>query len=330
MKKHLKFSVLFALLMVLVLVIGACKSEATEAPEVEEKTKVAVAFPGVVSDQSWNQFGYEGLLKAAEDCDVEIAYSEDVFQDEQLETFRNYAAEGYDIIIGHGGEYANAITTVAAEYSDLWFGNTNGIPEGDNVSMMIIGYGQMSYLAGVLACEMTETNHIAFLGGESIGVVEHAAASFEAGAQVCGNPIELDIVYTGSWADVNKAYEAGLGLIADGADVLYHVLDTADAGLIAAADDEGVFAIGLYRDSSDLGPGAVIGSAIGSPGGLIYELACGHVPMAEKQYLNVHTPIWGVDIHMTDLVPSDVQERVLAVYQQMLDDDLVIKNFGED
>lgn len=108
----------------------------------------------------------------------------------------------------------------------------------------------MSYLAGVLACEMTEANHLAFVGGESIGVVEHAAESFKAGAETCGNPIELDIVYTGNWADVNLAYEAGLGLIADGTDVLYHVLDTADAGLIAAAQDEGVYAIGLYRDSS--------------------------------------------------------------------------------
>jgi basic membrane protein A len=327
MKKHI--TLLFATLTLMAILLSACAPTATEAP-VEEKTKVAVAFPGVVSDQSWNEFGYEGLVQAAEDCDVEIAYSEDVFQDEQLETFRNYAAEGYDIIIGHGGEYADAITTVAAEYPDIWFGDTNGIPEGDNISMMIIGYGQMSYLAGVLACEMTETNHLAFLGGESIGVVEHAAEAFRAGAEVCGNPIELDIVYTGSWADVNKAYEASLGLIADGADVLYHVLDTADAGLIAAAEDEGVYAIGLYRDSSDLGPKAVIGSAIGSPGGLIYELACGHIPMGQMQYLSVHTPIWGVDIHMTDLTPADVQERVKAVYEQMLADELIIKNFGED
>jgi len=327
MKKHITF--LFAMLTLMAILLSACAPTATEAPE-EEKTKVAVAFPGVVSDQSWNQFGYEGLVQAADDCDVEIAYSEDVFQDEQLETFRNYAAEGYDIIIGHGGEYADAISTVAAEYPDIWFGDTNGIPEGDNISMMIIGYGQMSYLAGALACEMTETNHLAFVGGESIGVVEHAAESFRAGAQVCGNPIELDIVYTGNWADVNKAYEAGLSLIADGADVLYHVLDTADAGLFAAAEDEGVYAIGLYRDSSDLGPGATIGSAIGSPGGLIYELACGHIPMGQKQYLTVHTPIWGVDIHMTDLVAADIQTRVKAIHQQMVDDDLVIKNFGED
>ena len=156
-----------------------------EAPA-EEKLKVAVAFPGVVSDQSWNQFGYEGLQRAAEECGVEIAYTEDVFPDEQVEVFRNYAAEGYDIIIGHGGEYADAIAQVAAEYPDLWFGDTNGLPAGDNVSVMIIGYNQMSFLAGVLACEMTESNHVAVVGAMEIPVMAAAFDAFVEGVNYCG------------------------------------------------------------------------------------------------------------------------------------------------
>jgi len=331
MKKHLKFSVLFALLMVLVLVIGACKSEATEAPDVEEKTKVAVVFPGVVSDQSWNQFGYEGLTRAQDECDVDIAYTEDVYPDEQVEVIRNYAAEGYDVILGHGGEYADAISQVAAEYPDIWFGDTNGLPEGDNVSIMIIGYNQMSYLAGVLACEMTETNHVAVVGAMDIPVMIAAYDAFVAGVDYCseysGKEIEMDEVYTGDWADVTLAREATLALIADGADVIYHHLDAADAGMIAAAEDSGVWAIGLYRDSSELGPDAVIGSAIGFPGEMIYRLACGMIPKGEKQYLNVHT---GVGIHMTDLVPQEVQDRVLDVMEKMKSGELDIKMFGEE
>lgn len=324
MSKHLK--ILFALTIALTLVLSACAPKATEAPST--KTRVAVAFPGVVSDQSWNQFGYEGLQKAEKDCNLDIAYTEDVFQDKQLETFRNYAAEGYDIIIAHGGEYADSITTVAKEYPDLWFGLTNGAAEGPNVSMMIIGYNQMSYLAGVLACNMTTTDHIGFVGGESIPVVDEGAKAFEQGAQTCGKEVQVDVVYTGNWADVTKARESGLALIAGGADVLYHILDTADAGLIAAAEDQGVYAIGLYRDSSPLGPKAVIGSALGFPGTMIYELACGRIPKGEKTWLTVHTPD-GVNIQMTDLVPADTQATVKAVYEEMLADRLVIKNMGQ-
>jgi len=98
MYKHLK--ILFCIVVVLGLVLSACAPAATEAPAAEEpaaeepaaeepaaeepaeepavegKKKVAVTFPGVVSDQSWNQFGYEGLQRAEEECGVEIAYSE--------------------------------------------------------------------------------------------------------------------------------------------------------------------------------------------------------------------------------------------------------------
>jgi basic membrane protein A len=326
-----RFLILVSTVLLLAWALGACAPAATEAPPAgEERLKVAVAFPGVVSDQSWNEWGYEGLKQAETDCNVEIAYTEDVFQDEQLETFRNYAAQGYDIIIGHGGEYADSIGIVAAEYPDLWFGVTNGLPQGPNVSSMIIGYGQMSYLAGALACEMTQSNRIAFVGGESIPVLEHGAQVFEQAAQTCGKQVQVDVVYTGNWADVNKAYEAGTGLVAQGADVLFHILDTADAGLIASAQDAGVYAIGLYRDSSALGPQAVVGSAVGHPGGLIYELACQNVPQGQKAYLTVHTPDWGVDIHMTGLTPADAQERVKAVYEQMVSGELDIKNYGEE
>ena len=358
MNKHLK--ILFALTVVLTLVLTACAPAATQAPAATEapavateapaaateapavateapavateapakKVKVAVLFPGVVSDQSWNQFGYEGLKKAETDCNLETAYAEDVFQDKQLEILRNYAAEGYDIIISHGGEYADSVTKAAAEYPDLWFGITNGAAEGANVSAMIIGYNQMSYLAGVLACNMTKSDHIGFVGGESIPVVDEGAKAYENGAQACGKTVKVDVVYTGNWADVTKAREAGLSVIAGGADVLYHILDTADAGLIAAAEDKGVFAIGLYRDSSGLGKKAVIGSALGHPGTMIYELACGKIPKGQKTWLNVHTPN-GVGMHMTDLVPAEVQAKVKAILDEMVADKMIIKNMGE-
>lgn len=327
MSKYLK--ILFALTVVMTLILTGCQPAAPAATEAtSQKTKVAVVFPGVVSDQSWNQFGYEGLQKAENECNLETAYTESVTQDKQLETLRNYAAEGYDIIIAHGGEYADSITTVAKEYPDTWFGLTNGASDAPNVSMMIIGYNQMSYLAGALACNMTKTDHIGFVGGESIPVVDAGAKAFEEGAQTCGKEVKVDVVYTGDWADVTKARESGLSLIAGGADVLYHILDTADAGLIAAAQDKGVYAIGLYRDSSALGPKAVIGSALGHPGTMIHELACGKIPKGEKTWLNVHTPN-GVNIQMTDLVPADVQTKVKAVFEDMVSGKLVIKNMGE-
>jgi hypothetical protein len=51
------------------------------------------------------------------------------------------------------------------------------------------------------------------------------------------------------------------------------------------------------------------------------------IPQAEKQWLNVHT---GVDIHMTDLTPAEIQAKVLAVLEKMKSGELEIKMFGQE
>jgi basic membrane protein A len=328
MKINTKALLISVLLMVIVLA-SACKPAATPtaaptaaAEGAKPAHKVAVLFPGAVSDQSWNQWGYEGLVKAKADCNVEIAYSENVFQDAQIETMRNYAAQGYDIIIGHGGEYTDSAFSVAKEYPNIQFAITNGVKAGGNVSGLKISYRQMGYLAGVLAAYMTKTNYLGMVVGEEIAISKEGFEGFTTGAQETGKTIGKDIktklVSTGDWADVAKAREAGLALISEGVDVLYHVLDTADAGLIAAAQDKGVYAIGLYRDSSNLGPKAVIGSSIGSPTSQVHILACGTEGFLSGQArsLDVNVPD-GVSINMTGLTPADVQQKVNDVYAKM-------------
>lgn len=311
LKQIMSFSVL--LVVAFVLSIPAMISPATAA----DKTKVAVLFPGVVSDQSWNQFGYEGLLRAKDEGGVKTAYSENVSQDMQIEAFRNYASEGYDVIIGMGGEYTDAASTVAKEYPDIKFCVSNGlVGNGKNLSSFKVSYSQMGYLSGVLAGLMTKTGKIAAVMAEPIPIVDQGKASFKAGAESVNKDVDVSFVITGSWADVAKAREAGLALINQGVDVLWHILDTADAGLISAAEDKGIYAIGLYRDSTSLGPKAVIGSALGDPSTLVYEAATGHVLNGKANIMDVNTPK-GIDIQITELVPPKTQEKVRNIVAKM-------------
>jgi basic membrane protein A and related proteins len=315
-------------LLVLCILVSACQPAApaaTSAPAPTNppaapvaKHKVAVLFPGVVTDQSWNQWGYEGLTKAKADCGVDIAYSENVFQDAQIETFRNYASEGYDMVIGHGGEYTDAAITVAKEFPNAKFFITNGVTAGGNVSAAKLSYRQMGYVAGALAAYMTKTNYIGMAVGEEIAISKQGFEGYQAGSayvgKELGKEIKTKLVSTGDWADVDKAHEAGLALISEGIDVLFHVLDTADAGLLAAAQDKGVYAIGLYRDSSNLAPKAVIGSALGSPATEVYVAACEQEKYVAGNALaiDVNVPN-GIGINMTSLTPPDVQTKVNAI-----------------
>jgi basic membrane protein A len=257
------------------IVFSACSGgSATSSPSgggggTASGKKVAVLFPGLVDDQSWNQAGFEGLKKAEKDG-AKISYTEKVTQDQQVETFRNYAQAGNNIVIGHGGEYMDAALQVATEFPNVQFVVTNGNKSAKNVTSLALSYGDMGYLSGVLACSMTKSNKVGVVVGEQIPIANDAIKGWKDGCARVNPKAEIKVTLTGDWADVDKAREAALALIADGADVMGHLLDAADAGVFAAADDKGAWAIGLYGDESKLGPKSHIGAALADAGLVIY------------------------------------------------------------
>ena len=253
-----RFAALAATLLVTLAATGCSSSPAaTGTPAASAGggggVKVAALFPGLVDDQSWNQAGFEGLKKA-ETGGATIAYTEKVTQDQQVEVFRNYAQQGYNVVIGHGGEYMDAALQVASEFPNVQFVVTNGNKSAANVTSLALSYGDMGYLSGVLACSMTKSNKIGLVVGETIPVANDSIKGWKDGcARVNPNAV-VTVSVTGDWADTDKAREAALALVADGADVLGHLLDAADAGVFAAAEDKAVYSIGLYGGPSRLGP----------------------------------------------------------------------------
>ena len=83
----------------------------------QESIRVAIVMPGNITDKSWNQSGYEGLMRAKDELGIEVAYSEKVAQPDQAEAMADYARRGYDVVIGHGGEFQEAANRVASRPS---------------------------------------------------------------------------------------------------------------------------------------------------------------------------------------------------------------------
>lgn len=307
-KRSRKFTILVCCISLLTILVSACQQAPSQVESNEEgKKKVAVLLPGEIIDKSWNEAGHSGLMEAQETCNVQGAFTERVSQDEQLEVFRNYAQQGFTTVIGHGGEYYDAAQTVAAEYPDVQFVVSNGTKGEKNVASMAVSYPEMGYLSAVLACNMTKTNKIALVMAQPIPLVEAAEKAFKLGAERCGKNTEVKTVVIGSWDDVAKAREAALVLIDQGVDVLWHIADDAGTGVLSAAEDRGVFAIGLYLDQRAVAPKAVIASAIGSPATLIREIACGRITYGDVNYLSVKN---GVHMEFTELVPDEVRQKV--------------------
>ena len=226
---------LLVALLAVVMVLSVAAFNAAEAVDT-----VAMVFPGVVTDLAFNQFTYEGMVRAKEEGKIkDFAYVENVAQDEQVEYIRQFAAEGYDVVIGQGGQFGDALATVAEEFPETQFifsvaTDTYGLP---NLTAATVSYSHAGYLAGVMAAYTTKSNKVAMITGEWYDPHRQMEASFYEGVKSVNPDIECTAVTTGDWADSAKAYDTAKAVIAQGYDVLFPCLDAAGAGVASAAQD---------------------------------------------------------------------------------------------
>lgn len=231
----------------------------------DSATRVAMVLPGLKTDEAFNQYTYEGMLRAKEELGIETAFREEVTQDEQLEVIRQFAQEGYNIIIGQGGQFGEALQIVAKEFPDQHFIFSVATETGDvpNLTAATVSYSHAGYLGGIMAAHTTKNNKVAMVTGEWYDPHRQMEASFKAGVASVNPDIQVTSVTTGSWSDVTKAREASLALISDGYDVLFPCLDAAFVGVLAAAEDStDVFVVGAVVDMAQVAPEVTIGSVV--------------------------------------------------------------------
>ena len=309
-----KLQLICAMLLISAMVLTSCApaAEPTTAPAQEESmVKVAMVLPGLKTDEAFNQYTYEGMERAAKELNLETAFKEEVTQDQQIEVIRQFAQQGYNIIIGQGGQFGEALMTVAKEFPDTDFvysvaTDTGGVP---NLTAATVSYAHAGYIAGVMACNATKSNQVAMITGEWYDPHEQFLANFEKGAQTCGKEVKASSVATGSWSDVNKAREAALALIADGNDVLVPLLDAAYVGVLTAAQDsEGVLVAGAVIDMSEVAPTVVVGSVTFNWNELGYQEAAGKLLDGKSHILGMAEN--GIGVVTNDLLTAEGKAAV--------------------
>ena len=214
-------------------------TEASAEPTVAAKVfKVAVVFPGSIKDAGWNQSGYEAAMAAKDKYGVEVSFQESVPNAELKDVLRNYAAEGYDLIIGHDYNFTDPIIEVAPEFPDTMFGISGGyMVEGDNVVVVAGTNWESTYLAGVLAGLMTKSNKIGILMATDSPTAKKMYNGFQNGAKVNNPDVKALLAYSGSWDDVVKGKEMVRSMIEQGADIIYTQSGQVNVGAVEAAKE---------------------------------------------------------------------------------------------
>ena len=247
----------YTVLMLTVVVVG-CRGDASSSA-----FRVGLITPGSVADAAWNSGAYQGLIQIKDSLGVSVSHVEAKTPGAQEEALRTYAAQGYDLVFGHGFEFQDMAERVAVEYPQTVFIITSGIRTMGQVAPMIFRLEEASYLAGMVAGGMTQTGIIGFVGGIELPPIRSAYDGWVNGARAVNPSVEPRLIYINTFEDAAAGREAALALIRLGADMLHHNADAAALGVFQAVKESpAVYAFGANADQSDLAPDRVLGSAV--------------------------------------------------------------------
>ncbi|WKY46890.1 BMP family protein [Eubacteriaceae bacterium ES3] len=254
---------MLALMMTVTLFAGCQSSSDTEGDAATGDTlKVALLLPGTANDKGWNNEAYDGLMEI-EELGCEVAYSEAVAASDYETVFRGYADQGYNIIFGHGSEFADAAKNVAPDYLDTMFLITSSdVVQEPNVAGVLNLNDQQGFIAGVVAALATETGKVGAIGGMEIPSIQSYITGFEQGVAYVDNGTVALTAFTGDFDDAAKLKDQAVVFIEDGADIIAHDADQAGLGVFEAVKGhEGVYAIGAVKDQYEENPEQTLTSA---------------------------------------------------------------------
>ncbi len=226
---------------------------------------VALLTPGPVSDQAWNAGAYQGLLRIRDSLHADVSNIETKTPAEFEENFRQYGAQRYNLVFGHGFEFQDAAERVAPEYPSTIYITTSGDRRGPNLAGITFTFEDGAYLAGIVAGAMTKSNTIGAIGGTELPPVKASFAAFAAGARSVNPAVKVLTSYIGNWDDVSAGKEQALAQINQGADVIFQNADAAGLGVFQAAKEtsgSGVYVFGANSDQKSVAPTVTLGSVV--------------------------------------------------------------------
>ena len=263
-----------ARIAILALVLSACSKQDQSADSTAARHdsgatragatfRVALLHPGPTSDNSWNGGAYQGLLRIRDSLGAQVSHIQTKTPAEFEENFRQYGAQGYDLVFGHGFEFQDAAVRVAPDYPKTVFVTTSGNRTAANVAGIDFNFEEASYLAGITAGRLTKSNTLGVIGGTELPPVVRSFSAFAAGARAVNPKVRVVSSYVGNWDDVNAGKEQALAQIGRGVDVIFQNADAAGLGVFAAARErQGVWVIGSNSNQNGVAPEVTVGSVV--------------------------------------------------------------------
>jgi simple sugar transport system substrate-binding protein/basic membrane protein A len=243
----------WVVLVVSALLLAACGGDGES-----KEGGIAVVLIGPWNDNSWNEASYNAIQILKMD-DARVAYSDNVDVADGARVMREYAEQGYEMIVAHSFSFQDATFEVASEFSKVNFAWAGGIGRtAENVADYDQPFYEAAYPIGVLAGHVSESGVLGALYGFDIPVCHAMGVAMLEGAKTVNPDAQLIQTAVGDWGDVAKAKEAALAQAEAGVDFWIECGEGPALGAIEAAKEVGGYVTGYVGDMTENGPDVVL------------------------------------------------------------------------
>jgi basic membrane protein A len=245
--------------------------------------RIAVVMPSATTDMAFSQSMWSALQSIQKEMGgasvLDLKYSENMFKvPDAAAAVRDYASQGFDIVIAHGSQYGSSVQEIAKDFPDVTFAwgtdvNTFGLP---NVYAYTAAAEQGGYVNGVLAAKVTKSKKVGVTGPVEVGDAKTYIDGFLQGVQSVDKGITISKTWTGSFSDVALMAAAAKTHIASGADVLTGSSQSVVGSIGAAKDKGSVLWFGTQADQATLAPALVVASQVYDWTGMLRDIIAKH------------------------------------------------------
>ena len=232
--------------------------------------RVAVVMPSAINDLAFSQSMYDALsaIQSERGADqFEFDYSENMFVvDDAATAIRDYASQGYNLVIAHGSQYGSSLVEIAPEFPETSFawGTTvdTFVEQGvTNVFAYEARSEEGGYVMGVMAARLTGSEVIGVVGPIETGDAKLYVDGFAAGVKATNSAVEVNTNWIGSFSDTTLASQAATTHMDAGADVLTGTAQMV-VGAIGVAEENGALWFGTQSSQTSLAPSIVVANQV--------------------------------------------------------------------
>lgn len=224
-----------------------------------EKVRVALLLEGPTYDQGWNSSALESMTELQKRYNFSLEIANNIKPDQIKKVAEKYAANDYDLILGHGLIFSNPFSEVAQRYPDSHFVSFNGEAPHPNQTTIRYDMKPAGQLVGLLAAKMSKSNKIGYIMVDKPTEYDQVKGFYD-GAKKTSHDVNIVVGKVSDFNDIAGAIRTTRNMIAQGVDVIYTTGDSFNLEVITEAQRSKVYTIGYVADQRYIAPDYVLAS----------------------------------------------------------------------